>query len=806
MNFDRKNFNNEELIHFYRSILLPRMIEEKMLLLLRQGKISKWFSGIGQEAIAVGAAMAMEPDEWIMPLHRNLGVFTTRKMPLRKLFQQWQGSRDGYSKGRERSFHFGSPEHAICGMISHLGPQLGVADGVALAYKLDKKKKAALAFTGEGGTSEGDFHEALNTASVWDLPVIFLVENNGYALSTPVSEQYRCESLVYKAEGYGMEGVRIDGNNILTVYDTLKGVREYCIKYQRPYLVECMTFRMRGHEEASGIKYVPATLLEDWGRKDPIMTFEDFLRGEGALNDQLIGKIHEEIRQYIESELAAAPDTHVVVPDTGEELKDVYATRRDQPSAAGPAPSTDHELSANAQSANPALSANPGLAKPVPTAAVPSSSHNISDATNPAPTALSPSSPSPNIPPVDNDSLAAGIPLTDEPEPIPGDPYATSKFRRSKFPQALAKPTATSQKPATASSSNPATPSAPTSISPATPVRPAASASPTPIPSGPSSEKRLLDAIRDGLRTSMQQHPQLILMGQDIAEYGGAFKITEGFLEEFGKGRVRNTPLCESAIIGCTLGLSLEGYKSVMEMQFADFVTAGFNQIVNNLAKVHYRWGQKADTVIRMPTGAGVGAGPFHSQSNEAWFVHTPGLKVVYPATPEDAKGLLIAAINDPNPVLYFEHKALYRGISGLVPDGSYETPIGKARHVQQGEDVTIITYGAGAHWATEYADRHPDISFEILDLRSLLPLDYDAIRAAVSATGKVLVLYEDTLTGGVGAEVAAWIGEHCFSSLDAPVLRCASLDTPVPFNIELEKNFLAKSRLDGYIKRLMEY
>lgn len=771
MNFDRKNFNNEELIHFYRSILLPRMIEEKMLLLLRQGKISKWFSGIGQEAIAVGAAMAMEPNEWIMPLHRNLGVFTTRKMPLRKLFQQWQGSRDGYSKGRERSFHFGSREHAICGMISHLGPQLGIADGVALAYKLDKKKKAALAFTGEGGTSEGDFHEALNTASVWDLPVIFLVENNGYALSTPVSEQYRCESLVYKAEGYGMEGVRIDGNNILTVYDTLKGVREYCIKYQRPYLVECMTFRMRGHEEASGVKYVPTTLLEDWGRKDPVMNLENFLREQGALNDQSIGKIHEEIRQYIETELAAVPDTQVLVPDTGEELKDVYATREDLPSSAEPAPSTDHEPSANAQSANPAPSANPGQ----PIAATPPSSS----------------------PPSTNDSLAAGIPLTDEPEPIPGDPYATSKFRRSKFPQALAKPTAKPRKPATTASS--------------TPVRPATSASPSPAaappaPSGPSSEKRLLDAIKDGLRLSMQQHPQLILMGQDIAEYGGAFKITEGFLEEFGKGRVRNTPLCESAIIGCTLGLSLEGYKSVMEMQFADFVTAGFNQIVNNLAKIHYRWGQKADTVIRMPTGAGVGAGPFHSQSNEAWFVHTPGLKIVYPATPEDAKGLLIAAINDPNPVLYFEHKALYRGISGMVPDASYETPIGKARRVRQGEDVTIITYGAGVHWATEYADGHKDISFEILDLRSLLPLDYDAIRAAVSATGKVLVLHEDTLTGGVGAEVAAWIGEHCFSSLDAPVLRCASLDTPVPFNIGLEKNFLAKSRLDGYVKRLIEY
>lgn len=715
MNFDRKDLNNEALIRLYRSILLPRMIEEKMLVLLRQGKISKWFSGIGQEAIAAGATLAMEGDEWILPLHRNLGVFTTRGLSLSRLFSQWQGSREGYSKGRERSFHFGDREHAICGMISHLGPQLGIADGIGLAYKLSKKKKAVLVFTGEGGTSEGDFHEAMNTASVWDLPVIFLVENNGYALSTPVSEQYRCESLVYKAEGYGMEGVRIDGNNVLTVYDTLRGIREYCIKYQRPYLVECMTFRMRGHEEASGIKYVPASLLEDWGRKDPVMNFENFLREGGVLNEEDVARIREEIHQYIEVELAAVKESPVVA-DTEEELRDVYAVRREVPAA-------------------PAMTVEEPASPPAPPAEEP---------------------------------VLEGAPVS---------PYEKSTFRK-RFMRAVA------EKP----------------VAMADQVRVE-----KPI-AGPATEKRLLEAIKDGLRQSMQQHSQLVLMGQDIAEYGGAFKITEGLLNEFGKDRVRNTPLCESAIVGCTLGLSLEGYKSVMEMQFADFVTSGFNQIVNNLAKIHYRWGQHADTVIRMPTGAGVGAGPFHSQSNEAWFMHTPGLKVVYPSTPEDAKGLLIAAINDPNPVLYFEHKGLYRSISGLVPDAYYETPIGKARRVREGGDVTIITYGAGVHWAMEYAGAHRDISIEILDLRTLLPLDHEAIRAAVSRTGKVLVLHEDTLTGGVGAEVAAWIGEHCFSSLDAPVLRCASLDTPVPFNLELEKNFLARARLGDYVRRLMEY
>ena len=666
MHFERKNWSNEELIRLYKSMLVPRMIEEKMLVLLRQGRISKWFSGIGQEAIAAGATLAMQPDEWILPLHRNLGVFTSRGMPLSKLFLQRQGSEYGYSKGRERSFHFGSREYAICGMISHLGPQLGVADGIALAYKLGKQNKAALVFTGEGGTSEGDFHEALNVASVWDLPVIFLIENNGYALSTPVSEQYRCESLVYKAEGYGIEGVRVDGNNILTVYDTLRGIRDYCIKYQRPYLVECMTFRMRGHEEASGVKYVPPELLEDWAKRDPVNNFEDWLRSQGVLDQGGVERTREDIREYIESELSEVSGPVSITLDTEKELAEVYA--------------------------------------PLP------------------------------------EEEAAAYSLSGGEEPFHGP------------------------------------------------------------------EKRFVDAISEGLEQSMRQHERLVLMGQDIAEYGGAFKITEGLVETFGKSRVRNTPLCESAIVGCALGLSLEGYKSVVEMQFADFITAGFNQVVNNLAKIHYRWGQKADVVIRMPTGAGVGAGPFHSQSNEAWFMHVPGLKIVYPSTPADAKGLLIAAINDPNPVLYFEHKALYRSISGPVPEEYFAVEIGKAKLVEEGEDLSIITYGAGVHWALDYAAAHPELSIDILDLRTLLPLDYVAIRGAVSRTGKILVLHEDTLTGGIGAEVAAWIGENCFRDLDAPVVRCASLDTPVPFNLELEKNFLASSRLDEYVKKLLEY
>jgi len=668
MQFNRKDLTDVTLIELYKKLLLPRMIEEKMLLLLRQGKVSKWFSGIGQEAISVGATYALRPDEWIMPLHRNLGVFTTRKMPLKDLIKQWQGALDGYSKGRERSFHFGNKQHFICGMISHLGPQLSVADGVALAYKLKKEEKASLAFTGEGGTSEGEFHEALNVAAVWDLPVIFIIENNGYGLSTPVKEQYHCENLVDRAKGYGMEGVQIDGNNILTVYDTVKGVRDYCIKNQKPYLIECMTFRMRGHEEASGVKYVPKEMFEEWIEKDPIKNYEHFLVGENILTNPQIAEIKDELKEYIEKSYATAEeeisDFSILNSSISkEQIEDVYAKK-------------------------------------------------------------------------------------------------VSSFKTYSFPSISTVARGT----------------------------------------------RFIDAIKEALYQSMKVHSNLILMGQDIAEYGGAFKITEGLLNEFGKERVRNTPLCESAIVGTALGLSLECFKSVMEMQFADFVSVGFNQIINNLAKINYRWGQNADVVIRMPTGAGVGAGPFHSQSNEAWFVHTPGLKVVYPSTPEDAKGLLIASINDPNPVLFFEHKALYRSISSEFSQEYYETEIGKARQVRVGMDVSIITYGMGVIWATEYSDAHPEISIDILDLRTLLPLDYKAIRTSVNNTGKVLVLHEDTLTGGVGGEVAAWIAQNCFEFLDAPVMRCASLDTPVPFNLKLEKNFLAKSRLDEMVQKLIHY
>lgn len=659
MQFDIKNISKETLIHLYKHLIKPRMIEEKMLILLRQGKISKWFSGIGQEAIAVGATQALDSDEYIMPLHRNLGVFTGRNMPFDKLFLQWQGKKDGYSKGRERSFHFGTNEYHICGMISHLGPQLAIADGIALAHKLRKEEKVSLAFSGDGGTSEGDFHEALNTAAVWGLPVIFLIENNGYGLSTPVNEQFVCNQLADRAIGYGMKGITIDGNNILEVYKTITEAREYCIKEQKPILIEAMTFRMRGHEEASGTKYVPQELFEEWAKKDPVVNFEQFLLAEKVITSEEIDAIKASIKAEIDAGVQVGFNAPDIIPNTEEELNDLFK----------PHQSVSTDTSAMAKS-----------------------------------------------------------------------------------------------------------------------------------------EKKFIAAIQDGMDQAMAKHDQLILMGQDIAEYGGAFKVTDGLTAKYGKERVRNTPLCESAIVGTALGLSIKGYKAMMEMQFSDFVTVGFNQIVNNLAKMHYRWGQNADVVVRMPTGGGVGAGPFHSQSTEAWFTKTPGLKVVYPATPYDAKGLLLASFEDPNPIMYFEHKALYRSISGEVPDEYYTIEIGKANVVKEGDDITIITYGAGVHWAKDYAQQHPELSIYILDLRTLLPLDYDAIAQAVQATGKVLLLHEDTLISGLGGEISAWISEHCFNYLDAPIIRCASLDTPVPFAIELEQNFLAKSRLEESIQKLMRF
>jgi 2-oxoisovalerate dehydrogenase E1 component len=658
MQFDRRDKSNPTLLSIYKELLYPRMVEEKMLILLRQGRIGKWFSGIGQEAIAVGASLAMKTDEYILPMHRNLGVFTSRKIPLRKLMAQWQGKASGFTKGRDRSFHFGTQEHKIVGMISHLGPQLALADGIALADSIAGNQKATLVFTGEGATSEGDFHEALNVASVWKLPVIFLIENNGYGLSTPVSEQYNCAKLIDKAIGYGIEGVQIDGNNILEVLDTIAQLTQKIRTNPRPVLVECLTFRMRGHEEASGTKYVPAELLEEWQLKDPLKNYEDYLIDQDLLTAESIERIRSAFKKEIDQEIEIAFNDADPECSVEQELEDMYAPHQ----------------------------------------------------------------------------------------------------------QVVVPPVRVSTK------------------------------------------MRYLDAISDGLRTGMQKYGNLVLMGQDIAEYGGAFKITQGFAEEFGKARVRNTPICESAIVGAGLGLSINGFKALVEMQFADFVTCGFNQIVNNLAKTHYRWGEKADVVIRMPAGAGTGAGPFHSQSNEAWFTKTPGLKIVYPAFPSDAKGLLLASIEDPNPVLYFEHKYLYRNISGQVPSGFYTLEIGKANTLKEGTQLSIITYGLGVHWALDFLAEHPQLSATLVDLRSLQPWDKDAVTAAVKKTGRVLILHEDTLSSGFGAELAAWIGENCFSMLDAPVMRCASLDTAVPMNKILEDQFLAKSRIHAAVRNLLAY
>jgi 2-oxoisovalerate dehydrogenase E1 component len=658
MIFDRKHLDDETLIRFYKTLLWPRLVEEKMLILLRQGRIGKWFSGIGQEAIAVGSTLAMNPDEYILPMHRNLGVFTARNIPLTRLMAQWQGKASGFTKGRDRSFHFGTQEYKIIGMISHLGPQMALADGIALADVLSNKQAATLVFTGDGATSEGDFHEAINVAAVWDLPVIFLIENNGYGLSTPTNEQYRCKNLVDRAIGYGIEGRQIDGNNILEVYHTIDEIAKDIRQKPRPVLLECMTFRMRGHEEASGTKYVPQHLFDEWQDKDPLANFEKYLLNEGIIGEDYIRQIRADFKTRIEEKIETVFNEPDIIADVETEVADMY------------------------------------------------------------------------------------------------QPFNMPAFQ----------------------------------------------------PSHHISTRRYLDAISDAMRLAMRKFDNLVIMGQDIAGYGGAFKITEGFAAEFGTGRVRNTPICESAIVGAAMGLSINGYKAVMEMQFADFATCGFNQIINNLAKTYYRWQDNVDVVIRMPTGAGTGAGPFHSQSNEAWFTKTPGLKVVYPAFPADAKGLLLAAIEDPNPVIYFEHKYLYRSLSQDIPDDYYTIEIGKAKIIRAGQSVTLITYGLGVHWAIAYAEKHPDVSVEIIDLRSLQPWDKEAVETSVQKTGRALILHEDTLTNGFGAEIAAHIAEHCFSYLDAPVTRCASLDTAIPMNKDLEDQFLAKARLDEMMERLLNY
>ena len=666
LRFERGDLSDDQLLDLYEDLLRPRMIEEKMLSLLRQGKISKWFSGIGQEAIAVGVTKALRDDEYVLPMHRNLGVFTTRGMPFPKLFAQWQGKATGYSKGRERSFHFGSSEHKVVGMISHLGPQLGIADGIALAHKLRKESRCTAVFTGDGATSEGDFHESLNVAAVWDLPVLFIIENNGYGLSTPNREQFRMDSFVDKAVGYGIEGVQLAGNNILEVYREVARLADSLRERPRPILVECMTFRMRGHEEASGTKYVPQELFEEWGRKDPVANYEQWLLAEGVLSTDERDDLRADIKREIEEGLKEAFAEPEPAPDRATEVGDVYAPFQ----------------------------------------------------------------------------------LVEGTSPLAEEPSATG-----------------------------------------------------------APEKRFIDAISEGLAQSMERHPELVLMGQDIAEYGGAFKITEGFVERFGKERVRNTPLCESAILGAALGLSVQGMKAMMEMQFADFVSEGITQICNNLAKIHYRWGQHADVVVRMPTGAGVGAGPFHSQSNEMWFVKTPGLKVVYPSTPYDAKGLLMTAFDDPNPVMFFEHKALYRSINGPVPAEPYAIPFGKAVVRRPGTDLSIITYGMGVHWALELAEAMAtEASIEVVDLRTLVPLDKATVLDSVKRTGRALLLHEDTLTGGFGGELAALIAEEAFDHLDAPIVRVASWDTPVPFAVPLEQGFLPKGRLKDAVERVLGY
>lgn len=660
MDLTKKKLTKKESVRIYKSLLLPRRIEERMLKLLRQNKISKWFSGIGQEAISVGVGLSANPEDFILPMHRNLGVFTARNVPLYPLFCQLFGKADGFTGGRDRSFHFGIPEHRIIGMISHLAAMMPVADGIALAKKLKGENSVAFSFCGDGASSEGDFHEALNLAAVWKLPVVFIIENNGYGLSTPINEQYACKDLSDRAIGYGMKSFQIDGNNIFEVMDTVKAARKLALKGE-PVLIEAKTFRMRGHEEASGTHYVPDVMLQDWADRDPILRFEQYLDGNSILGLNHFKKVKDEVDQTFKSELKKALQADDPIFDKEEQLGRVYC--KEEP-------------------------------------LVPKHSNGIT--------------------------------------------Y----------------------------------------------------------------EKRFVDVIQSTLWQAFDEDDSFLIMGQDIAEYGGVFKITEGFLKEFGEDRIRNTPIIESGVLGAALGLALEGFKPVVEMQFADFISCGFNQIVNNLAKTHYRWDSPVNVTIRAPHGAGIGAGPFHSQSVEGWFMQVPGLKVVVPGTVEDAQNLLYSALYDPNPVLFFEHKKLYRSLRASVPDKATYEPLGKAKIQREGTDATIITYGMGVQWAIAAAEEFEQqgVSLEVLDLRTLLPLDKDTIKTSVQKTGRVLLLQEPSLTLGPLSEISAIISEECFEWLDSPLVRCASLDMPIPHDKGLEAGFMADSKLHEKLLDLLKY
>ena len=691
----------------YAYMKLTREFDARFESLLLTGRVAKWYSEVGNEATTVPAGLALGRGDVLCTLHRDLGAIVAyyldpaRTFPalfagpdpahrapdprpdpetlLRTLACQLLGKHEGFSNGVERSFHYGflAEEMGIrhVGMISHLGSMIPVAAGCAFALKQRGTDGVAINFIGDGGTSTGDFHEGLNMAAVWDLPLVLIVENNRYAFSTPVSQQFRAERLSDRGVGYGIAAETVDGNDPDAMATTVARAVARARAGRGPTLIEALLGRLRGHSEGDdSLKVVPASELARYRAEDPVPAYAHRLEASGAVERSDLARVEERVGELVEAAIAAGLEAETPRPTTA--LRSALAPAED----------------------------------------------------------------------------AAVTPQVDvEPPPLP--------FERRR-PQLQVEPST------------------------------------------------YVAAIHRALTEEMERDPAVVLMGQDIGVFEGAFRATRGLHERWPE-RVLDTPIAESGAIGVAIGAALFGYRPIVEMQFADFVSCGFNQLVNVAAKLYYRWQVACPIVVRLPSGGGVGAGPFHSQNPEAWFAHVAGLKVVCPSTAVDARGLLKAAIRDPNPVIFLEHKYLYRRIKEPLPEGDGTTSIGVARTARRGSDLSLIAYGASTPICLEAAAElaAEGASVEVVDLRTLVPLDERAVLESARKTGRVLVVHEAQGTGGFGGEVAARVADRAFSFLDAPVRRLAYPDRPVPYAKVLEAELLPSAeRVIVAARELLSY